>query len=63
MKEMGIEWGKERWGKEEADKGARQGGEGGGKKQKKKKEKKRKTTHAGEARGSMQICSLQTANH
>lgn len=29
----------------------------------KKKEKKRNTTHAGEARGSMQICSLQTANH
>lgn len=34
----------------------------GGKKERKRK-KKRKNTHTGEARGSMQICSLQTANH
>lgn len=42
MKEMGIEWGKERWGKEEADKGARQGGEGGGEETEKEKRKEKK---------------------
>ena len=41
--------------------GARWGG--GGAKEKEKKRERRKTTQAGEARGSMQICSLQTANH
>ena len=51
MKEAGIKAGKRAKKKKQQS-----GGE-------KETEKKRNTTHAGEARGSMQICSLQTANH